>query len=547
MLKKNNLFQIFKSESTTIVGAAVLIGFFSFASRLVGLIRDRVLAGMFGAGNTLDIYYAAFKVPDFLFNLMVVGALSASFIPMFTKYYQSPLQRARAWQFTNVILHLIAIGMIALAIFLFIFANQVAELIAPGFDYMKQAQVASFSRVMLFSEVLLAISMVFGGVLQSLKRFFLYSLAPIFYNVGIIFGALVFVKWFGPIGLAYGVVFGALMHLGIQIYGLSGTGYRYQRIISFRDRDAQIVLRTMVPRVIGIGMNQLLFLILTIVASTLAVGSVTIFQFAYNVEFFPIGIFGVSYAIAAFPTFAEHLAAHRIDKFQSSFASTIRQLLFFMIPATIIFLLLRAQIVRLVVGAGAFDWNATILAADTLAFFALTFIPQSCVYILARAFFAAQDTVTPLTAGIVSAILGITSAFLFTKSFGVIGLAMAFGISETVNAGLLWILLRQKMGSLHELSIVQGLFKIVPAALCSGIAMYFMRGFVTRYIELDSFFHVFIQTFLTAAVGAIVYIAILALFKSEELISFFASLTRRTLKKAAPEEVLNVTDGTGNI
>lgn len=538
---------MFQLESTSLIGAAFLVGFFSFASRIVGLVRDRILAGLFGAGNTLDVYYAAFKVPDFLFNLMVVGALSASFIPMFTKYYQNPLQRARAWQFTNSILHLIAIGMICVSAMLFLFAHQVAMFIAPGFDYLKQSQVASFSRVMLFSEILLSVSMVFGGVLQSTKRFFLYSLAPIFYNVGIIIGALVFVKWFGPIGLAYGVVFGAILHASIQIFGMRGTGYMYQWIWNIHDRDAQIVLRTMIPRVIGIGVNQLLFLILTIIASTLAIGSVTIFQFAYNVEFFPVGIFGVSYAIAAFPTFAEHLAANRKQQFQISFSATIRQLLFFMIPSTLAVLLLRAQIVRIVVGAGAFDWHSTILAADTLAFFALTFIPQSCVYILARAFFADNDTVTPLTAGIVSAILGIMSAFVFTKTFGVIGLAMAFGISETVNAGLLWILLRQKMGSLYESRILTGIYQMVSAGLLSGLGMYFTRGFVVRFIELNSFANVLMQTIITGLIGAVIYFIILSLLHSEELNTILISLTKRTILKARTEEVLNVTDGSGAV
>lgn len=542
MFKKSNVFKVFKSESTTVIGAAILVGMFSFLSDIVGLVRDRILAGTFGAGNTLDVYYSAFKVPDFLFNLMVIGALSASFIPMFTKYYQSKIERHRAWQFTNTILHLVGFGMIAIALILFLFAPQVAAMIAPGFDHIKQARVASFTRVMLVSEVFLAISMVFGGVLQSLKRFFLYSLAPIFYNLGIVIGALFFVNWFGPIGLAYGVVFGALLHVSIQAIGLRGTGYRYVPAWNFRDRDAQTVLRMMIPRVIGIGINQLLFLILTVIATTLAIGSVTIFQFAYNVEFFPVGVFGVSYAIAVFPTFAEHIAAGRMHDFQKVFASTIRQLLFFMIPAMISFLLLRAQIVRVVVGAGAFDWNATILAADTLAFFALTFIPQSCVYILARAFFALHDTVTPLTAGIVSAILGITSAFLFTKTFGVIGLAMAFGIAECVNAGLLWILLRQKIGSLHEMNILQGIFQMVPSALVAGIAMYFMRAFVSAHIALDSFVHVLTQVLATGIVGGIVYLGLLAILRSEELISFVASLTRRQLKQAAPVEVMNAND-----
>ncbi|MCX6714891.1 MAG: murein biosynthesis integral membrane protein MurJ [Candidatus Uhrbacteria bacterium] len=547
MLKKSKLFKIFGSESTTVIGAAILVGIFSFLSDIVGLVRDRILAGTFGAGNTLDIYYAAFKVPDFLFNLMVIGALSASFIPMFTKYYHAPLQRQRAWQFTNTILHLVGLGMIVIAFIVFIFANQVAAIIAPGFDHLKQAQVASFTRVMLLSEILLSVSMVFGGVLQSMKRFFLYSLAPIFYNLGIVIGALFFVNWFGPIGLAYGVILGALMHVSTQAVGLIGTGYKYEPLFNFRDRDVQKVLRMMIPRVVGIGINQLLFLFLTIIATTLAVGSVTIFQFAYNVEFFPVGVFGVSYAIAAFPTFSEHIAAGRMDQFQSVFASTIRQLLFFLIPATISFLLLRAQIVRVVVGAGAFNWNATILAADTLAFFALTLIPQACVYILARAFFALHDTVTPLTAGIVSAILGITSAFLFTKTFGVIGLAMAFGTAECVNAGLLWILLHQKVGSLHEMNILHGIFKMVPAALLSGIVMYFARAFVSSHIALDSFIHVLTQIFVTGAAGAVVYLGILALLRSEELFSFIGSLSKKQLKQVVPVEVINSTDGSGTI
>jgi putative peptidoglycan lipid II flippase len=169
------------------------------------------------------------------------------------------------------------------------------------------------------------------------------------------------------------------------------------------------------------------------------------------------------------------------------------------------------------------------------------------VYILARAFFALNDTVTPLAAGIVSAILGITSAFLFTRTFGVIGLAMAFGISETVNAGLLWILLRQKIGSLHESVILHSLFKIVPAALLSGVAMYFARGFVGSHIELDTFLRVLIQTSVTGIVGAIIYLGILALLKSEELMSFFSSFTRKQLKQVAPTEVINVTDGTGTV
>jgi putative peptidoglycan lipid II flippase len=422
-----------------------------------------------------------------------------------------------------------------------------AQVIAPGFDPAKQMEVAQFTRVMLFSQLFLALSMIFGSMLQSLKRFFLYALAPIFYNVGIIIGSLVLVPWFGSIGLAYGVVLGAFFHAVIQWFGVHEAGYRYQFLFEPRHTDMQTMIRLTGPRVIGIGMNQLLFLILMMVATTLAVGSVTIFQFAYNIEFFPIGIFGVSYAIAAFPTFAGHILAHDFNAFRASFASTIRQILFFLLPISIMFLLLRAQLIRVVVGAGAFDWTATILAADTLAFFALAFIPQACVFILARAFFATHDTATPVTAGIVSAVIGIISAFLFTRTFGVVGLAMAFGLSETIHAGLLWMFLRQKIGSLQEGTILAGLSQMIPAALCAGVVMYGVRGLVVKVIELDSFFHVFVQLTLTSVIGLCVYALLLHVMKSDELRSVLASISRRQLKETKPQEAIASTDGDGTV
>lgn len=541
------MFKLFHSESKTIIGAATLVGFFSLVSRLFGFIRDRILAGAFGAGDTLDVYYAAFKVPDFIFNLIVVGALSASFIPIFTKYYSNTLSKKRAWIFTSAILRIVGIGMLCLTIGLFIFSHQVAQLIAPGFDAGKQAQVADFTRVMIFSEVLLALSMIFGSVLQSTKRFFLYSLAPIFYNVGIIVGALVFVKWFGAIGLALGVVFGAMLHLFIQWFGARKAGFHFHYHVADVKKDTQEMLRLTGPRMIGIGINQILFLILMIIATTLPSGSVTIFQFAYNIEFFPVGIFGVAYAIASFPSLAEAIAHNKLKEFREILSSTVRQLFFFMIPTTIVFLLLRAQIVRLVVGAGAFDWHATILAADTLAFFALTFVAQSTVYILARAFFAIHDTVTPLTAGLTSAVLGIVSAFLFTREFGVVGLAIAFALSETINAGLLWILLRQKMGSLDESKILKSLFRMIAASLLTALVIQGVKTVTVYMFPLDSFISVFIQATFATLAGGVTYLLVSFLLRSEELKSLISSLNKSQLKEVKTSENFSANDGSGTL
>lgn len=537
------MFRFLRSESKTLIGAAVIVGVFSFVSRIMGLLRDRILAGTFGAGYTLDVYYAAFKIPDFVFNLIVVGALSASFIPIFTKHFANSEEKKEAWKFTNNTLHLIGFGMLFIAILILIFSNTVAGLIAPGFSEEKRAAVALFMRIMIFAQVFLSISLIYGSVLQSLRKFFLYSLAPIFYNLGIILGAVLFVKWMGPIGLAVGVVFGGMLHFLSQWIGLRGTGYRYRFSFDWKDSDTRKMIKLTGPRMIGIGMNQILFLILTILASTLGTGSVTIFQFAYNIEFFPVGIFGVSYAIAAFPSFSEHLANMRLKDFHEVFGSTVRQIFFFLIPMTVIFLLLRAQIVRLVVGAGAFDWNATIATADTLAFFALVFIPQSLVYVLARAFFALHDTVTPLAAGFTAALLGMISGFLFTKTFGVVGLAIAFAIAECTNAALLWILLRQKIGSLNESVLLTSIFKMVSAGMAAGFVIQLIKLFLSLFIHLNSFFAVFVQTTISAFLGILVYAIILYFVKSEELMSFISSLTKKQLRSINPIETVASNDG----
>ncbi len=533
------MFKFLHAESKTIIGAAALVGVFSFVSRLVGFVRDRLLAGEFGAGDTLDVYYAAFKIPDLLFSLVVVGALSASFIPLFTKHYYHP-DRQKAWKFANSVLHVIGIVMLGLSMILFFLAEPLSALIAPGFDSDKQQTVAMFSRVMLLAQILLALSAVFGGALQSLKQYVLYAMAPVFYNAGIVIGALWFADFMGPIGLAWGVVLGALLHTVVQLYGCIQAGYGYERIVDFHSREIKQVISMTGPRVLGIAMSQLLFIILAVIATTMPPGSVTIFQFAYNIQFFPIGIIGVSLAVAAFPLFSESLSKNDTEGFRQSFSSTIRQALFFLIPVTLLFLILRAQIVRVVVGAGAFDWQATILTADTLAFFALTLIPQSLVFILSRAFFALHDTVTPLTAGLVSALVGLVSGFLFRESFGVVGLGMAYSLYAVINLILLWVPLRQRVGSLDEEKIVQSLMKLTVAGLACGLLAQAMKPLVSNVFSLDTFFGVLSQGLIAGLIGLAGYLAVAWLLKSSELHAFVEAMHRKVLRKIIPKESVSV-------
>ncbi len=521
-----------KTES--IASAAAIVASFSILSRFIGFIRDRILAGQFGASDTLDVYFAAFRVPDLLFQLIVAGALSASFIPLFTKYYHKE-KKDSAWKFTNNTLNIIAIGFGVVTLIACIFAFPFSTLIAPGFSPEKQMAVAQMSRIMFGAQFFLAISMVFGSALQGAKQFFLYSLAPIFYNVGIIVGVLVFVPAIGEIGLAWGVMLGALLHLVLQLIGVTYLGYTYKPLILWNS-DTKYLARHMLPRVFGLAVNQVNFIAMTILASSLAIGSVTILQFAYNLNFFPIGVVAVSYAIAAFPTLSEHFANNKTEQFAKSFSSVARQILLFMIPATIGFILLRAQIVRIVVGAGAFDWEATMMTANTLGFFAVSFFAQGMIFLLVRGYFASNDTLTPFVVGLGTAVLNIVCALLLIEEFGVMGFGMAYSLSSILQMAMLWVPLRHRFGGFKEKEILYSLGILSIAGLAMAIVMQIVKTVLGTWFDLSQFYEVFLQAVISGIIGLVVY-ALCALFlKSTEMREFINGLQKRLLKKARVEE-----------
>jgi len=522
-------------QSSTITSAAVIVASFSILSRVVGFIRDRILAGQFGAGDTLDIYFTAFRVPDFLFQLIVVGALSASFIPLFTRNY-SENAREKAWLLTNKLLNLIAIAFGVAILLAIIFMNQLVPFVAVGFDADKQRAVVEMARIMFTAQFFLSISMVFGSALQGAKRFVLYSLAPIFYNFGIIAGAIFFVPILGQIGLAWGVGFGAILHLLLQSAGIFSLGYRYQPILIWKDKDTQYMLKHMAPRVMGLAVNQINFVAMTVIATTLTAGSVTVLQFAYNLNFFPVGVIAISYAIAAFPTFCELLNKNKTEEFIKSFSQTIRQILLFIIPATVMFILLRAQIVRVVLGSGVFDWEATFLTANTLGFFAVSLFAQSIVFVLVRGYFAMDNTITPFIVGLATGLVNIISALILTKEFGVLGLGMAYSISAIVQMIILWIPLRKRLGSLDEGRIFKTIITLLSAGLVAAFVTQALKQLLDIYLNIDTVLGIFTQGFVAGTVGLFVYALTALLLKSQEMTVFISALRRKLIKKVKVEE-----------
>jgi len=527
---------IFKRQINSITVAAALVALSSLASRLLGVVRDRILAGQFGAGQTLDIYYAAFRVPDLIFNLIVLGALSSGFIPIFTSLIKdfscergqdcNPENRNHeAWQLANNVLNYLFLGLGLLSLAGIVFAPALTRLITPGFGPEEQAATATLTRVMFLSPLFLGISGILGGILQSFKRFVVYSLAPVFYNIGIIIGALFFIRWFGIYGLAWGVVLGAFMHMAVQLPAVRHLGFRYRFKIRRHDPDTLKIGKMMVPRTLSLAIFQINLLIVTALASGLTGGSLAIFNFANNLQSFPVGIFGISFAIAAFPSLAA--TAFDKEKLTANFSSSIRQILFFIIPATVLIVALRAQIIRVVLGTGAFDWQDTILTMNTLGFFAFSLFAQATIPLLVRVFYARHNSATPLYIGLFTVVVNTILALYLAPKLGVAGLALAFSIDNILNFVLLWIWLSVKIGNLDIVNILTATAKFTVSAVAAGGAAQIIKVIIWPYIDMTKFSGVFIQLIAGGLAGILVYIFFCYLLKSEELFGFLSSLNKR--------------------
>lgn len=514
--------KFFYKLQTTITGGAIIIGVASIISRLLGLLRDRLLAANFGAGDVLDTYYAAFKIPDLIFNILVLGALSAAFIPIFLSYWSKDKEekdRDESWRIANSVLNLILITLFIIGGIFFILVPKLMFLIAPGFSPEKQLITAKLTRIMLASILFFGFSNVVSGILNSFRRFIAYSLAPIAYNLGIIFGIVVLVPQpkLGVYGLALGVVLGAFLHLMIQIPSVIKVGFRWRVVLDYTHQGVKKIIKLMIPRTLGLAVTQINQLVIIIIASTLAAGSVAIFNLATNLQHFPINVFGVSLAISSFPVFSKAFSEKDTNQFIVNFSETVRRILYLIIPVSVIILLLRAQIVRLILGTGSFDWTDTVLTAQTLGFFSLSLFAQSLIPVLARSFYAFQNTKTPVIIGSFSVILNIILAVILGKIMGVEGLALAFSIASLINMILLLIVLRSKIGELEDKKIIVSTLKIILASLLMGVFIQGLKYFIAPLVDMRTFVGVFLQAAGSIMGGIIIYLIITVLLKCKEI------------------------------
>jgi putative peptidoglycan lipid II flippase len=524
--------RLLNKRQSSILSAASVLMIAVFLSRLLGLLRDRFLAGTFFGPDTtwqLDVYFAAFRLPDMIFQLLVVGALSAAFIPVFTKYLVKDKQEA--WHIASTVITLGFSLFLLLAIVLAIFAQPLSRLIAPTFSPSELQLMTSLTRVLIIAQGSFLVSNFMTGILQSHRHFIIPALSPIAYNLGIIFGILVLSPFLGIYGPALGVIIGAFLHLLVQLPLTKTLGFRFRPSFNITHPGVRRIGRLMLPRTLALAVSQIELTVAVFIATSLSAGSLAIFYFAQHLNALPVGLFGATIGQAALPSLSQQSSPRSLNRFKSLLLSSLNQVLYLSLPASMILLILRLPAVRLAFGAKGFPWEATLLTGKVVALFAISVFAQSAIQILVRGFYALANTRTPLFLGSLAVITNVFLSFLLVYRFhlGVLGLALAISLASFLHAGLLLISLFRLVGGFDKQKFFIPFIKMSLATLITGVALWIPLRVLDRYIlNTTKTLHLIILSIITTAIGLSVYLFFSKLFKIKELDSFINLAKRLT-------------------
>lgn len=441
-------------------------------SNVAGLVNRVLYSRAFGTGPEIDAFNFANSLPSILFYLMAGGALASAFVPVFTGLLTTG-DRDTAWRLASAVGNLVFLGLLLASALAWIAAPWlVRRVIAPFIESPAQITLTvSLLRVLLLSPAIFGVSGLLMGVINAHQRFLQPALAPTFHWLGWILGTSLLAPRMGIHGLAWGVVLGAGLHLAVQIPGLRGLGGRYIPALGLEDRTVRQVGRLMAPRVLGLAVVQLNFLVNRILASGMPVGSLTAIDHAFALMTMPQVVIAQAIAIAALPTFSEQVARGKLDEMRTSLAGTLRAVVFLSLPASLGLIALRRPIVALFLEHGAFDEGSTRLVAWGLLWYGAGLLGHSLLEVVVRAFYAMQDTRTPVWVGAVAMGLNVVFSLAFSALFLRLGwaphggLALANSLATALEcAALLW-LMRNRLGGLDAHRLRGGLLATLGASL----------------------------------------------------------------------------------
>jgi putative peptidoglycan lipid II flippase len=518
------------ATTRTLARAGIIVTIAFAISRVLGYLRYVVIAAAVPDPSQLDSFFAAFRIPDFLFQLVAAGALSSAMIPVVAGLFAKD-EDAHAWRVVSTVTTLMLSALAVLALLVLVFAPVLVPIITPGFDEAQLAQTVELTRVMVLAPLFLAAGAVATSVLNAKGRFGAAALAPIVYNVAIIIGALLFVPPFGVAGLAIGVVLGALGHLLVQLPVMVRIGARITPRVDVGDAEARKTLVLMAPRALGLGAVQVVFLVMTSLASTLATGAIAAFTFAFAVLQIPIGVIGVPLGIVLLPSLSRESALGDADAFRRLLVRALRLLAFVMVPITAIGFVVASDVTRLLFDYGATDEPLLDATSAALQAFLLGLTAHSLIAVLARAFYARQDTLTPVLAALVAVAIDVVLAIVLVGSFRVVGLAAAIAIGAWIETLILALILRHRVPGLGLRSVVRvGLVSAVLALLGAAAAYGVNNALVGAWGDDPSQVLVLVRLAAATAAGGLVVIAGAAALRMDELhtiVGVMADLMRR--------------------
>ncbi len=544
------VFSIMHREVRGLHQAAYILAFFTFGSQLLALIRDRLLAHQFGAGIELDLYYTAFRIPDILYVIFASTLSVYVLIPFVSERIKKHSAESARVLFSQIF-SLFLIVYISIGLLVCIFAGQIVTYLFPGFASDVET-LTLLVRILMLQPLLLGISSLYGVITQMHYRFVLYAVGPLLYNMGIIGGLVFLYPYMGIAALAVGVVLGAMGHLCVQLPYVLRTSLSPRLVFSFDFAEIRKILNTSFARALTLSLHQLILLTLIGFASIMTVGSVSVFQFAFNLQSVPLAIIGVSYSVAAFPLLAQLYAEKQMDVFGRYVSNTLKHILFWSLPVIVLFIVIRAQFVRVILGSGEFDWSDTRLTAAVLAVFIVSLTAQAVHLLMVRALYAVGDTKTPFYVTLFSSLLTlilalylyvlVTTNQVFSARLdtlmrldGVYGtevlvLPLAYSCALLVHGFIMLLIARKKL-HISLRALLKTCIQASIASIGAGYVAYSVLKYTVMIFTADTLMTVLIQGILAGSAGVCVYFLLQYLLKSEELFEVFGMCKNKLTRK----------------
>ncbi len=521
-------FGFFTKKQNSMSSAAFILMIMVVASGLLGLVRLRILYDRFTPDQT-GVFFAAFRIPNLLFEFLAMGTVTTAFIPVFTKFLSQGREKTGQVMASVVInITVIVLGIILIPVL--IWTPEISRLFAPGFSEAEIIQMTSFTRIMVVLQVVpLIIGNFLTGMLQSYNFFIIPAMAPVLYNIGMIIGVLLLSPSMGLMSAVAGVGIGAGLFMLVQIPLIVHLGYKHVFSRSLRTEGVSDVIKLMIPRMVGLGASQIDVSIDLMLSSLLGAKMVTVFFLAQSLQQLPVRLFGYTISQAALPTLSNASASNKYHEFTQSILKAYQMIIFLIIPASAFFIVLRTPLVRLIFGASMFDWEATVLTAYTLSWFSVSLVAQAISQVFIRGFYALYDSKTPVTVSLitigVNAVL--SSVFILVYHMPVWSLALSSTCASILNAVLLLILLFRRLGTISLREIMLMPVKMGIAGFVSAVVMFIcMKIFDQLVFDTTRVFGLILLTGVVGVLGLSVYVFLAWVFNVTEVLTFMRFIDR---------------------